>query len=211
MTKIFTATICLLVLAACRQDNSLPNGCIERFTIAVTDHSVNPIDITTIDSLFKNNNIDNKRFRYYRYLHETTQTNYFPFSFDSKSVRIDQFLNGVRLFNGDMVYHFKNDTLNFTGGNLVTETLLNTTPHSQLKQLRQYYLDDVQNKEHLGDQFKDSCLEAEFGYYNLGQPSNTQNQLAKAWKVTPKNGEYPACYYIDGSRILVAYSPLMIN
>jgi hypothetical protein len=211
MKKTITAAALLLLFAACKKDESPSDGCIERFTITVTDHSINSADVATVDNLFKSNNIDNSRFRYYRYEDKITQTAYPPYSFDQKTVRVDQFLNNIRLFNGDMVFNFKNDAFIFQGGNLVSETSLDVSPQLQLQQLRQKYLSDVQKNEHLGDGYKDSCISAEFGYYNLRIPSDTQNSLTKAWKVSLKSGGYPIVYYNDNDGKLLGYTPLMIN
>ncbi len=69
-------------------------------------------------------------------------------------------------------------------------------------------MDDVEQFDHKGDQYKDSCLSAEFGYYNVNfDISDVPEVLVKAWKVTTKGSVYPseypqACYKDkDGQRL----------
>lgn len=188
------------------------NGCIERILIAVTDHSMSRSDIETVHNLFKRNAIDDSKFRYYRYTHGTLQTLYPPFAkYDEKSVRVDQYANGVRIFNGDLVYHFLNDNSNFRGGNLTKGTSLNTLPRLNLKKIRVLFLTSIQQFDKAADKFSDSCFKAEFGYFNInGGTNNEQEVLVKAWRVTPKNSifpsEYPVAFYYDNDGKLISYN-----
>lgn len=187
------------------------NGCIERIIVPVTAHVINPSDVSTVNSLFSSNGIDNSKFRYYRYLHDTLQTLYPPYTkYDQKTVRVDQYVNGVRLFTGDLVYNFLNNNLNYRGGDLTNGTSLDTVPKLTLAQIRKMFLDNIEQFDHASSKFKDSCFKAEFGYYNLNAGiSYAQEVLVKAWRVTLKNSvfpsEYPVAFYQDSNGKLIYY------
>lgn len=187
------------------------DGCIEQVIIPVSAHSVSNPDKVIIDKLFSDNGIDNRHYRYFNYLHDTLQTLYPPFTKkDNKTVRVDQYTNGVRIFTGDMVFNFIDNILNFTGGDATKGTSLNTSPQLTLDQLRDFFIRDIEQFDHKGDQFKDTCLKAELGYYNLNAGSgNTKEVLVKAWRVTTKNSvppsEYPVAYYQDDNTKLITY------
>ena len=127
MKKLFwTGIIYTLTLVACNKFNTaLPegSGCIERILIPVTAHSINSVDVPTVNNLFISNGIDNSKFRYYQYRHDTLQTLYSPYpKYDQKIVRVDQHINGVKLFTGALVYNFLSNSFNFRGGNLTNGT-----------------------------------------------------------------------------------------
>src|SRR6185503_15105833 len=104
------ASIFILTAVACTKSSTdIPedNGCIERITVPVTAHSINSSDIPTINSLFNNNGIDNSKFRYYQYVHDTFQTLYPPYTaYDEHMVRADQYTNGLRIFSSGLLYVF---------------------------------------------------------------------------------------------------------
>ena len=224
MKKVFaTAIAFILTLTACTKSdftNSLvdttkalqgDNGCIERIIIPVTAHSINSSDVPTVNNLFTSNGIDNSKFRYYRYIHDTLQTLYPPYTeYDQKTVRVDQYTKGVRIFTEDLVYNFLNNNFNYRGGELTNGTSLDTVPNLTLRQIRKQFLDNIEQFDHAANKFKDSCFRAEFGYYNLNAGiSFAQEVLVKAWRVTPKNSvypsEYPIAFYHDNDGKLIAY------
>ncbi|GAB2789611.1 hypothetical protein GCM10027275_38230 [Rhabdobacter roseus] len=53
---------------------------------------------------------------------------------------------------------------------------------------------------------EDFCLKAEFGYYNRNAGvGNAEEQLVKAWRVTPKEHDYPYAFYNDHDGTLLSY------
>lgn len=210
------ALLFMIIFSSCTRSEIDPSskeaiGCIEQIVIPVTAHSVGYNNLEEINKLFTDNGIDYSHYRYYNYLHDTLQTLYPPYAKkDDKNVRVDQYANGVRIFTGDMVFNFIDNVLNFIGGDTTKGTSLNTLPHLTLSQLRGLFIRDVEQFDHKGDQFKDTCLKAEFGYFNMNVGfSNTKEVLVKAWRVTPKNSlfpsEYPVAYYKDDTAELIAY------
>ena len=211
MKKLFWILITYtLTIVACTKSNatlSEDSGCIERILIPVTAHSINSVEIPTVNNLFINNGIDNSKFRYYKYIHDTLLTLYSPYAkYDQKTVRFDQYTNGVKLFTGDLVYNFLSNSFNSKGGNITNGTSLNTSAQLTLGRLRKLFVDDIELFDHNGKQYKDSCFNAEFGYYNLNAGTgNTSENLVKAWHLTPKFNSYPEAYYQDIAGKIIYY------
>ena len=207
---------CFLAFISCKKsnlDNSLAedNGCVERIRVPVTAHSISAAEIIIADNLFLTNGIDNSRFRYYRYLNDSFPMLNSP-KYDEKMVNVDQYVNGLILFWGELGYIFWDNKFHYKSGELSMGTSLDTFPHLTTGQVRKLFLDDLEHFDHAGDKFKDSCFKAEFGYYNLNAGiSYTAENLVKAWKMTPKYtdpswGEYPIAFYQDGDGKLISYN-----
>lgn len=218
MKNTFTLlTACLVICAACGKSGdrfTKDNGCVEQVTVPAPAHSINPAMVPTINNLFSKNGIDNSRFRYYRVTHDTLQTQYPPFTkYDRYVIRVDQYTNGVRIFYGEMIFHFLNDSLSYQSDNLTKGTTLDTVPKLSIRQLRKLFLDDLQRFDNARNKYNGVCFKCEFGYYNLNiGKHNAPEQLVKAWRVTPKDHEYPVAFYKDDNRGLIRYdNGIIIN
>jgi len=208
-------SITSMVLLSCNKGDMIKleedNGCIERRILRVDQHGVSIADIVTINNLFISNNIDINKYRYYKYDHDSVQTYFPPFArFDSKLVRVDQYANELRIFNAGRIFIFKNDVIDHIGGNATNGTSLNTNPKLKIAQVRKLFIDAIEQYDHKGSQYKDTCLSAEFGYYNLNAGTgNSTEVLIKAWRVTRKNStypaEYPVAYFRDDDGKLIYY------
>jgi len=184
---------------SCNKESYLPsnNGCIEKVIIPLTGYSVKSSDAVIISNLFNQNNISSADVKYSSYYHDTIKMVNF------KSVGVNEYINGVPILNGYLYYYFKNDIFEFMQGVPTKGTNLNSIPALKLGQVRQLFLNDLETQDQKGKQYQDSCLRAEFGYYNLNSGTGKLDELlVKAWKVTPKNSEYPVAYYQDnGNKI----------
>jgi len=212
MKKLLPITIfCALTFIACNNDEPQLEedyGCMERIIIPVTAHSVSDSDLPVINELFSKSGINNSNLRYARYQHDSLQTYYAPFAKkDAKVVRVDQYINGQRLFVGDMVYIFIEDSFSYKSGHVTGGTSLDTSKRLTLPQLRKLFLNSLQQFDKAADKYKDTCFKAEFGYYNLNIGTGNQNEkIVKAWRITPKNtvypSEYPVAYYEDNGKLI---------
>ena len=196
-----------LLIFSCKKDNSpslqLPEdkGCIERIIIpANTNASFSNAEYGVINSLFINNAVNKPNYRYFRSYTDNT----------NRWVHTTQYANGLPIFNKDLNFHFNNGVFGSFSGYLTNGTTLNTKPTLSLPQLRKLFIDNAEQFEHKGLQYKDSCLKAEFGYYDLNSGSgNTNEVLIKSWKVTLKSSvepfEFPVAYYQDNNGLLIYY------
>jgi hypothetical protein len=220
-TNIFALLLIVLTLSSCQKENAVSpvqipedKGCIEWKKVLVTDHSghsINNLNIPIINGLFSSNSIDNSKYRYYYYSNDSVQTYFPPYAkFDDKIIRVKEFTNGLEIFTGEILFQFRNNIFNFRNGNPSSGTTLSTSPNLTVGQIRTLFLGHIEQFDHKGNQYKDSCFSAEFGYFNINAgTSNSTENLIKSWKVTLKNriypSEYPIAYYQDNEGKLIYY------
>ncbi len=187
-------------------------GCIQRIYIPLNSYSIKSADTVIVNTLFSNNGLPLYLYQYYKYDTSSFQTYYPPYAvkFD-QNVRVNQYTNGLMIFNGDMVFNFINGILDFTGGTVTNGTNLDTISYINLQDLRRLWVNDLKNDTTPLPSditcLKDSCLKAQFGYFNLNSGVyNAPEVLVKAWKVTPLYSVYPSEYPVgfykdDGTKI----------
>ncbi len=197
-----------LTFYSCKKENARlleDNGCITKLVTPVTSHgTLSDSDYNLINSLFVSNGITNPNFRYTRTYHDSAQT--YNGTYDLRNVYILQYTNGLPIFIESLNYLFKNGVFDSYSGRLTNGTNLNTKPSLTLGQLRKLFIDDIETFDHKGNEYKDSCFNAEFGYFNLnaGTGNNSEN-LVKAWHLTPKYNSYPEAYYQDSAGPRIYY------
>jgi len=204
---LLTAIICSCSKENAANSNSkqlaADNGCIEKITIPVSSQgTLTNAEYNLILSLFNSNGLNNPNFRYTRTYHDFVQT--YSGIYDFRNVFVIQYTNGLPIFFESLNYSFKDGIFNSYSGKLTNGTNLNTTSTLTLGQLRKLFIDDIESFDHRGDQYKDSCFKAEFGYFDLNAGTgNSSENLVKAWHLTPKFYSYPEAYYQDdtGKRI----------
>jgi len=202
--------------AACNKKDSgtvlpLPEDtrCINRVQLNVSDYLIAPEDIPTVNDLFKANKIDYSSFRYTSYAHDSESMATPPYTrYDIKTVGVQQYANGLPIFNDYMSFSFKNDVLNSSAGTATKGTSLDTKPVLKLAQVRKLFIDDML-KNHFDSSFADSCIYAEFGYYNTTY-STDKETLIKAWQVSARTPNdlllYPVAYYQDADGKLIYFN-----
>lgn len=191
---LITFFLFTLTLSACNKESTIltrqlseDNGCIDKLTIPVTSHgTLSNSDYNLISSLFISNGINRPNFRYTRTYRDSVQN--YNGMYDFRNVYIIQYANNLPIFLESLNYLFKNEIFNSYSGRLTKGTNLNTTPTLTLGQLRKLFIDDIELFDHKGNQYKDSCFNAEFGYFNLnaGTGDSSEN-LVKAWLFDTKN------------------------
>jgi hypothetical protein len=223
--KILSVLLLSIAFCACKKNNNTTcnsnlaedSGCMVRVVTPVNSHLIDSADIPIVNALFANNHIDCSRYRYIAYLHDSAAPTYYPpyATYDDKVVKTIEYINNLAIFNGQINFEFLNGIFEFKAGTATHGTPLDTIPHLTLGQLRKLFINDVKRYIHNGVDYNDSCLKAEFGYFNLNASvSNAPEQLVKAWKVTLKNSLYPealAAYYQDCEGQLVGFAGEQIN
>ena len=210
---LFAVLASSFLLLSCSKSDMAPAlptdpGCSEISLIPVSAHSLSSAEVLTVNSLFSRNNIDNRNFRYTRYSHESVQTFFPPFaSFDSQLVVVEEYTNGLRILNGQSNFIFKNGLFDFRVGHQTSGTSLDTSPTRRAGQLRALFLATItQFDTGRSEAIQQQCMHAEFGYYDLNAgTSDAPEKLVKAWRVTPKNQDYPFAYYQDEAGQLIYY------
>jgi hypothetical protein len=216
---IIPLLLMILVYSSCQKEDAaaqIPEdkGCIEWKKVSITDHSgytINNSNIPIITGLFSGNNIDYSKYRYYYYSDDSLQTYFPPYAkIDQKIIRVKEFTNGLEIFTGGIVFLFHNNILYNRHGDTTSGTTLNTSPNLTVGQIRSLFLGHIEQFDKNGNQYKDSCFSAEFGYYNTNSGTgNPTENLIKSWKVTLKNRIYPLevpiAYYQDNDGKLIYY------
>lgn len=211
--SLFAAALLAPLLLACSKSETAPklpsaDGCTEVNPVPVTAHSITPGEVQQADALFARNNIDNRRYRYTRYSREATQTYFPPYDkFDSQLVKVEEYVNGLQIFTGQLNYVFKNGLFHFLSGRPTRGAAsLDAVPNLGPGQLRALFLASVDEFDPQRSNLKEQCVSLEFGYYDLNAGTGTADEnMVKAWKVAFKNQEYPCAYYQDVAGKLIYY------
>lgn len=196
----------MLLFTACWKSDGLSN-CTERVIQPASAHSIDPADVAVLNDLFRKSGIDYSHFRYIHYRHDTMQRQYAPFErYDNKYAWVGQHVNGLPVFTGDIIFDFVNDKLNYQSGIYTKGTSLNNDPKLNAPEIRKLFLKYLAQFNGVYDSFKDSCFKCEFGYYNLNAGiGNADEQLVKAWRITPKNNDLPMAVFKDADGRLVIF------
>jgi hypothetical protein len=211
---------CVLITASCSKSHTSPdNGCIERLVLKQSDPLLAPSQMHSADSLFDANHIDHSNFRYLLYSSGSVNGHL------EQNVPVDQYLNGLRLFNSHITYQFFDGVLDpsiYTWQPRPSlGTTLDTVPHLTLPRLRALFTRDLNaHKGYVSPGVTDSCYQAEFGYYNTAV-NPAPESLVKAWLVTVKKlgsgltfgfpPSEPYAIYSDSDEKLIAFSGYVIS
>jgi hypothetical protein len=205
MKKIYLIVWIALAFASCKKNGQLPadNGCISE--VKRQNFNVKSSDSILAIQLLKQHNISysDLQLEYFSSYNVPTGDNAGTY----QSVIAIQRINGLAVLSGELWYQFKDNALQSTTGVRYGAVNLSTSSTLRLAQLRAAYLEEV-NKHNstIATNFKDSCLVAQFGYYDLNvNVSNTPN-FVKAWVVAPKNFSFPQVIFQDGSSKTIFYN-----
>jgi hypothetical protein len=206
MKKIYLITFIALAFAACKKNDQLPgdSGCITQ--IKRQNFDIKNTDSVTAIQLLKQNNIpyNDVQLEYFSsYNIPTGESN--PGTY--QSVFVIQQINGLPILSSEIWYQFTNSILQTTSGIRYNEINLSNSSSLQLTQLRAAYLAEVtKNNSTIATQLKDSCLVAQFGYYDLNVDVNSTPNFVKAWLVKPQHSVYPQVTLQDGSGKTIVYN-----
>ncbi|HVU58765.1 MAG TPA: hypothetical protein VHD83_27080 [Puia sp.] len=187
------ATTAAITTASCSRTNPIivDNGRIERITIPLSDPGITPAQIRTADSLLDANHIRHDNLRYYRYFEGSIPGEHDVY------ITADQYANGLRIFDLQKVYNFRNGVLIFGDTTMTQGTTLDTVPSMSLSRLRSLYSTGLHKTRHLYRvSFTDSAYKAEFGYMDT-TPFGPRETLVKAWRVSIKHTGMPNNYPYD--------------
>lgn len=191
-----------IVVVSCKKNNVIgtDNGCITR----IRAHNIGGADSLAAAKLLQQNNIPNGNLGFERVILNDTITNILG-STVYQHVFALQYFNGLQLFNSDMGYHFKGGVLQSSSGTRYSSINLNTVPSLSLLQVRKLYVDELSKDTYKAVlTYKDSCLVAEFGYFNLNT-TGTATDFVKVWRVSPKNSSYPQAFFLDNTGSTLSY------
>jgi hypothetical protein len=216
MKNLILILFALLVFASCKKDGlPVDNGCIsqierQHFGVSVSD-SVAAVQLLKQNNL-PTNDLVFESIQLYDTLTISGSTNVYQYIFAV------QYLNTLPVLSYDFGYTFKEGILQQVTGARYNGITLNTHSTQSPPRLREFYMSEVNKNASLtlAAALKDSCLVAEFGYYDLNVDfsvlvnDHTPNFI-KAWRVAPAHSSYPQAIFRDDNGQLISYSGGLIE
>jgi len=195
----FPILFILFAISACKK-NAATNidGCINRVETHSSTILLSATDQAKSLGLFQQNHIIQGALQFYRYGVDNNAVQG-PYQY----VSAHQYFNDLLLFNADVSFTFRQGVFISTSGGQYATIGLDANPHLSLADVRAAFLAIPANAA-----LKDSCLKAQFGYWNIGNGSGTPPEnFVKAWKVTLKNpaSPIPTTYLRDDNGKSVFY------
>jgi hypothetical protein len=208
MKKLYYLSFILIAFTACKK-NDLPgdNGCISQ--VKQVNFGIKSSDSVTAFSLLKQNGIAYNNLQLSFVEFDTVKTGVNPGIF--QNVFAVQNINGLPVLSSHIWYQFKNNALQSTTGTRYNSGGVFGGSSLSLAQLRELFL-NAAAKNNAAVSFKDSCLVAQFGYYDLNVNTGGAPNFVKAWSVTPRDyNAYPQVFFRDdnGATILYGGGPVL--
>lgn len=192
MKNVFIFLFLAVGLASCKKNNN-EGGCI---SLKTGINAVSASDQAAIQTLLNNNHLtaNNQVFVFYTVIEPPTAG---PAGITYQTAESIQVRNNLPIFMSTLTYQFTNGVFKELDGKQFGKVNLDTRPSLNLSILRQLYLSEI-NKQGIDQSFKDSCLVAQFGYFNTHfNTMDTTTNIVKAWDVHPAHSQYPTCYIND--------------
>ncbi len=210
---MFSNKFCCLAVAAivftlaCKKGSiqQVDNGCISRIQRDYADP--NKTELAAALKLLTDNHIATNNIVVTRVILNDTITTNGPVHV-YQHVIVQQYANGLPILFAQLGYHFNNGVYDETSGYPYGTVTLGTTAHTSLPQLRYLFVQAaLKDSYSVNKKITDSCLVAEFGYYDIGNSIgiNPHGNLIKAWRVTPPHSDYPVAIIRDDNTELLSY------
>jgi hypothetical protein len=199
---LFIAVAILSVTGCKKTSLDTDNGCITRVT---RDFSINAIDSAADVQLLQQNNIPTSNLVFISPKDNSVITNSTGTNIFTVFIALQK-ANGLLIFNSGVAFHFKNNLYSSTLGQTYNPVLnLGTTPKLSLPQVRKLFINAAANNNIYGHvNYTDSCLVAQFGYYDIDLGGGTGPNIVPAWMVTTSS-RFPIVYIRDDNKTLIAF------
>ena len=209
MKKVFLILCAVIALGSCKKNEVAgDNGCISQRQ--KKSFGLNPADSLAALQLLNNNHMPTNDIQMERIELRDTINGAHIYQY----IAAIQLIKGLPVLSDDFGYNFRDGIYQQTSGKKYTSVSLDTHPTLSLRLLRSLYMAETKknNNATYSANFKDSCLVARFGYYNLnaGTGNETPN-IIKAWAVTPKNADYPVGIFRDDNGNTIIYNTGIVS
>lgn len=207
MKNLFLILFALAVLASCKKnDITGDNGCISQRQ--TQSFRLDPADSLAALQLLQNNHIATNDIEMEYINLRDTITNAENGTHVYQYIAAIQLIKGLPVLSDDFGYHFLDGVYQHTSGKKYASVPLDTHSTLSLPLLRGLYMAELKKNTsaEVYNGFRDSCLVARFGYYNLNAGTGNETPaIVKAWAVRPKNTEYPLVIFRDDNRQKIIY------
>jgi hypothetical protein len=210
MKKLYCALFAFSIFSACKKsDLTADSGCISQVKRQI--FRVTASDSLAAVQLLKENNLPTTDLEL-EYVYNDTITYTVP-SYINQYVFGVQYINGLAILSYDFGYTFKNGVFKEVTGARYSAVNLDTRSTQHLPQLRELYITEISKNRgsNIAAAFKDSCMVAQFGYYDLNVDFNVPTNdhtpnFVKAWSVKPKHTTYPQVVFRDDNGKTIIYN-----
>ena len=200
--KILTVVF-LITISSCKKEDKVDNfqACTNIILESPNESQVSAENEIIAENLFNSNEIDFNNLQITKVQKD---------DYDKTHIRCYQFFNGLKIFTGDLIFHFnENEKYDSLSGEFVTNISLNTQSNLDNDILKNEYLTQVENDPFYSSKISElieNCLDLQFGYYDLNAGISYQPEdITKAWKITPHNKEYPILFINDETSEIIYY------
>jgi hypothetical protein len=204
MGKIYLSLIILIIFSCKKSDNLQEDN---RCAYLVTDNPDIQLlpsqEMDTIKYLFDKNQMSYTGLQFWHYSESRGYNNVL-----FRYIGAYQYVNGLKVFTDYWGFEFgENDSLTYVDGDTISNLSLPNKPKLLCSQVRWIFIYEISNDElYKHYAIQDSCVEMEFGYYDLHSGSGNQiKKYTTAWKVYPKNRDFPYAYIDDLRGELIYY------
>jgi Zn-dependent metalloprotease len=153
-------------------------------------------EMNVIKSLFTGNQMDYTQYQFY-------QLNKDELGFGH--VRCHQFVNNLKVFSEDLIFHFnQHDTYYLSSGNVIKTIELDTKPSMNQNNVAEIFIQKIAAEKApvVDKNILKGCFEIEFGYVGL---DSSNKKFTKAWKVKPTDRDFPYAYINDENSDIMYY------
>lgn len=197
MKKVLIVII-LIQLFACEKDNI--NICSDLIKGKPINQLISDQELNTVQSLFKSNNLSLDNLLVYKVQSDAGGNTH---------VRCYQYFNDLFVFFDDVIFHFdKQNHYYLTSGELISSIDIKPYPSMSTWQVGKLFLQSIKDNGYSGEilkQYEDGCFSCELGYFDLNVGSYASPNFRLAWKITPKDLQYPIAFINDSDNSLIYY------
>lgn len=183
-SRFFVSAICIVLLFSCdkkESESSSELACYNWTQNSPATNLLSPTDAALVDSLFITNNLNKSNLQVYR-------TSFSPQS-NTTYVKCHQYVNGLKVFSGDLVYTFDaSGKFEEVFGDVVSSINLSNTasmmPENLVENFRDSIKADAQIEAYEAEILAE-CVNLEFGYFDENAASGGATpSYIKLWWLT---------------------------
>jgi hypothetical protein len=188
----------LFQIVSCTKVQECPNIPIQG---KPSGHLISDKELVTVISLFKSNNLEFNSLQFYKYGKDESGSSY---------VCCYQFINNLKVFTDDIVFHFSPDGYKYDPTGTIIEAIqVDKIPVLDLPEVKSIFIKCIKNDDaYSGNKEKitSGCLNCELGYYDLNTGiSYSVPDFRLAWRVSSDPGTVPYAYIDDKAKTLIIY------
>jgi hypothetical protein len=209
MRRLFFLYILLISafgFPSCKKNSAEPEPtdialCVQRqyYSRSAKGEGITDGQMDTVYKLFQATNLSLNNLQVIRYINDA--------KYDLIHLFMNQFVNGLLVFDDEVGFHFHTLNGNYTIDSLgmppgedfvhspAIDSFYKISPEHAANILYQQMTKDLQSAAWQGN-WKDSCFAATLGLsvVNGKEPHSNEARYGLVWQVTPQNNQYPICY-----------------